>query len=67
LLDQLLRKLNPQDRFIINLLELEQRSIAEIQQLTGWNPSLIKVRAFRARQKLKKEWQRMQLSERRER
>jgi RNA polymerase sigma-70 factor (ECF subfamily) len=63
LLGQLLAKLNPQDRLVINLLELEQRSIAEIQQLTGWNRSLIKVRAFRARQKLKKEWERMQLRE----
>jgi RNA polymerase sigma-70 factor (ECF subfamily) len=36
------------------MLDLEQKSIAEISQLTGWNQSLVKVRAFRARGKLKK-------------
>jgi len=37
---------------VIRLLDLEQKTIAEIAQLTGWNQSLIKVRAFRARRKL---------------
>lgn len=63
LLGQLMDKLNPADRLVITLLDLEERSVAEIQQMTGWNQSLIKVRAFRARQKLKKEWQRLQLQE----
>ena len=39
---------------VIQLLDLEQKSIAEITQLTGWNQSLVKVRAFRARRKLQK-------------
>jgi RNA polymerase sigma-70 factor, ECF subfamily len=63
LIELLLKRLNPRDRLVINLLELEQRSIAEIRQITGWNSSLIKVRAFRARQKLRKEWERMEKSE----
>jgi DNA-directed RNA polymerase specialized sigma24 family protein len=29
--------------------------VAEIQKLTGWGASLVKVRAFRARQKLKQQ------------
>ncbi|MDP9004964.1 MAG: RNA polymerase sigma factor [Verrucomicrobiota bacterium] len=65
LVEQLLARLNPRDRHVINLLELEQRSIEEIRQITGWNSSLIKVRAFRARQKLRKEWERMEKSEER--
>jgi RNA polymerase sigma-70 factor (ECF subfamily) len=65
LIEQLLARLNPRDRLVINLLELEQRSIEEIRQMTGWNSSLIKVRAFRARQKLRKEWKRMEKSEER--
>jgi len=65
LVEQLLARLNPRDRLVINLLELEQRSIEEIRQMTGWNSSLIKVRAFRARQKLRKEWERMEKSEER--
>jgi RNA polymerase sigma-70 factor (ECF subfamily) len=34
-------------------LEIEERSIKEIAQLTGWSPTLVKVRAFRARAKMK--------------
>jgi len=63
LIELLLKRLNPRDRLVINLLELEQRSIEEIKQITGWNSSAIKVRAFRARQKLRKEWERMEKSE----
>ncbi len=63
LMELLLGRLNPRDRLVITLLELEQRSIDEIRQVTGWNSSLIKVRAFRARQELRKEWERMEKSE----
>jgi len=31
------------------LLEIEDRSVKEIAQLTGWSVPLVKVRAFRAR------------------
>ncbi len=51
---KLLDQLKPEDRMVVQLLDLEQKSIAEISQLTGWNQSLVKVRAFRARGKLKK-------------
>jgi RNA polymerase sigma factor (sigma-70 family) len=51
---KLLDQLGPEDRLVITLLDLEERSVAEIHKLTGWNHSAIKVRAFRARHKLKK-------------
>lgn len=54
LVQRLLGQLKPADRLVIQLLDLEQKSIAEISALTGWNQSLIKVRAFRARRKLQK-------------
>jgi len=54
LAEKLLDSLNPQDRLVINLLDLEGRSVAEIQKITGWNATLIKVRAFRARRKMRK-------------
>lgn len=54
LLAQLLAQLPPHDRLLVNLLYLEERSIREIQALTGWSQPAIKVRAFRARAKLKK-------------
>ena len=53
LLNRLLGCLKPQERLIINLLHLEERTIAEVKAITGWNTPLVKVRAFRARQKLK--------------
>ena len=49
----LLGALNSADRLVINLLHLEGQTIEEIRQLTGWSTALVKVRAFRARHKLK--------------
>jgi RNA polymerase sigma factor (sigma-70 family) len=54
LVQKLLDQLKPEDRLVIQLLDLEQKTIAEIHAITGWNSSLIKVRAFRARRKLQK-------------
>jgi RNA polymerase sigma factor (sigma-70 family) len=54
LVEKLLSQLAPADRLVISLLDLEQRSVQEVSALTGWNRTLVKVRAFRARQKLKK-------------
>ena len=54
LLEKLLAALKPSDRLLIQLLHLEERSVAEIRQLTGWSVPVIKVRAFRARRKLQK-------------
>ena len=48
-----LEALKPKDRLIITLLHLEERSVAEISDLTGWSESNVKVRALRARLKLK--------------
>ena len=64
LVERLLERLGPSDRLVITLLDLEQRSVAEISRMTGWNSSLIKVRAFRARRKLRKEWERLERQER---
>lgn len=54
LLETMLAQLKPKDRLIISLLHLEERSVAEIQSLTGWSGTSVKVRAFRARQRLKR-------------
>jgi RNA polymerase sigma-70 factor (ECF subfamily) len=64
LVSMLLGQLKPEDRLVLQLLDLEQRSVAEISTLTGWNPSLVKVRAFRARGKLKKLFEELQRKER---
>src|SRR5579871_6068988 len=43
LVHRLLNELKPDDRMVITLLDLEQKTIAEISALTGWNQSLVKV------------------------
>lgn len=50
----LLRMLKPDDRMVIQLLHMEQKTVLEISDITGWSVPMIKVRAFRARNKLKK-------------
>ena len=54
LVGRILEQLSPAARLIITLLEIEERSVKEIAQLTGWSVPLVKVRAFRARAELKK-------------
>jgi RNA polymerase sigma-70 factor (ECF subfamily) len=54
LVEKLLSQLKPKDRLVINLMNLEGRTIQEVRQITGWSESVIKVRAFRARGKLRK-------------
>ncbi len=54
LVHKLLDQLKPDDRVVLQLLDLEQKTLVEVRELTGWNLTLIKVRAFRARRKLQK-------------
>ena len=63
LVQKLLAQLKPNDRLVIQLLDLEQKTLVEISRLTGWNQTLIKVRAFRARRKLQKLFQELQQQE----
>jgi RNA polymerase sigma-70 factor, ECF subfamily len=46
--------LTPKDQLVLTLLELEERPVREVATLTGWSETNVKVRAFRARQSLKK-------------
>jgi RNA polymerase sigma-70 factor (ECF subfamily) len=63
LVAHLLDALKPAERLVIDLLYLQQKSVEEIRKLTGWSRSLVKVRAFRARQKLKEQLARIQQKE----
>ena len=54
LVNRLLECLSPEDRLVIRMLEIEECSVEEVRQATGWSSTLIRVRAFRARQKLNK-------------
>lgn len=53
-LEKMLSQLAPDDRLVISLLDLEERSVKDIATITGWSVTLVKVRAFRARRKLRK-------------
>ena len=57
LVDKMLVQLSPEDRLVVTQLHLEGRTVEELQQMTGWSRTLVKVRAFRARQKMKKHLQ----------
>jgi RNA polymerase sigma-70 factor, ECF subfamily len=54
LIDKVLSQLSPPARMVITLLEIEERSVKEIADLTGWSATLVKVRAFRARAEMRK-------------
>jgi RNA polymerase sigma-70 factor (ECF subfamily) len=54
LVERVLCQLPPSARLILTLLEIEERSVKEISELTGWSISLVKIRAFRARAAMRK-------------
>jgi len=54
LLKKLMARLSPPDRLVVTLLHLEEKSVAQVQALTGWSGPVVKVRAFRARKKLRR-------------
>lgn len=59
LVNRVLEKLSPSARLVIQLLEIEDRSVKEIAEITGWSVPLVKVRAFRARSEMRKVLARM--------
>jgi len=56
---KLLAILSPEDRLIISLLHIEECPVAEISALTGFSTASVKIRAFRARKKLTRVFQRL--------
>jgi RNA polymerase sigma factor (sigma-70 family) len=64
LVEHLLGTLKPPERLVIDLLYLQGQSVAEIKKVTGWSEALIKIRAFRARQKMKQQVAKISMEER---
>ena len=54
ILHSLLERLPPRDRLVLMLRHIENRSVEETAELTGWTTTMVKVQAWRARNKLKK-------------
>ena len=57
---KLLSKISEEDRSLILLKEVEGHSVEELADMTGMNENTIKVKLFRARQKLVKAAQRLE-------
>jgi len=54
ILDAAMRELSADDRLVLTLLEIEERTVKEISAYTGWSGVTVRVRALRARARLKK-------------
>jgi RNA polymerase sigma-70 factor (ECF subfamily) len=54
LIQRVMSGLSPSAQLVITLLEIEERSVKEIAEITGWSVPLVKVRAFRARAQMRK-------------
>jgi RNA polymerase sigma-70 factor, ECF subfamily len=52
---RLLDSLRPDDRMVMILRESEELSVSEIAQTMGWSEAKVKIRAFRARQIMRKQ------------
>ena len=63
ILEIAMRALSPAERLVITLQELEGRSVKEISGLTGSSGVAVRVRALRARTKLKKALEQMERQE----
>ena len=59
LVEKILEALSPEDSVIMRMLEIDDLSIAEVQRATGRSARYIRVRAFRARQKLHRRFGRL--------
>jgi RNA polymerase sigma-70 factor, ECF subfamily len=53
LADRLLSVLSPEDQQTLLMIDGEQASVKEVAEATGWSESKVKVRAFRARKKVR--------------
>lgn len=54
LVTKLLEALDAKDRLVVQMIDVEGRSFREVRELTGWAETAIRIRAFRARRKLRK-------------
>ena len=57
--DKLLAHLPPRDRLLVTLLHLDGHTPREVQKITGWTGTLIRGRAFQARRRLRKHFEKL--------
>lgn len=54
LLEWALARISPEDRAVLELVHIEERPVKEAAGLLGWSRANVKVRAFRARKRLRR-------------
>jgi RNA polymerase sigma-70 factor (ECF subfamily) len=54
LANKLLEKLDIEDRALLHMIYVDEMSVAEVGEFFGWSKSKVKIRAWRARNSLKK-------------
>ena len=59
LADRVLSVLSPEDQQALLMIDGEQASVKEVAEATGWSESKVKVRAFRARKKVREAMERL--------
>jgi RNA polymerase sigma-70 factor, ECF subfamily len=53
MVEKLLQCLEPRDRLVVTLVHLEGRTMDEVSAVSGWSRNAVKVRAYRARRKMR--------------
>lgn len=53
LADKVLSELPPDDRLVLMSIDGDQLPVKEVAEMTGWSESKVKVRAFRARRRMR--------------
>lgn len=59
LADRVLGVLSPEDRLALTMIDGDDATIKEVAEMTGWSESKVKVRAFRARRRVRDAMERL--------
>ena len=59
LADRVLGVLSPEDRLALTMIDGNDATIKEVAEMTGWSESKVKVRAFRARRRVRDAMERL--------
>lgn len=59
LADKVLSELPPDDRLVLMSIDGEQLPVKDVAEVTGWSESKVKVRAFRARRRMRQAVERL--------
>ena len=53
LAERVLETMSPDDRLVLTLIDGEDAPVKEVSEMTGWSEAKVKVRAFRARRRMR--------------